>query len=40
MDGRKQLHATDFGVLVLAMAMEIATKEIVFDSLPTVDLRY
>ena len=37
LDGRKQLHTTDSGVLALAMAMEIATKEIIFDSLPTID---
>ena len=37
LDGRKQLHTTDCGVLALAVTMEIATKEIIFDSLPTID---
>ena len=37
LDGRKQLHTTDCGVVVPVMTMEIATKEIIFDSLPTID---
>ena len=40
LDGRKQLHSIDCGVLVLAMTMEITTKENIFDSLMTTDLRY
>ena len=40
LDGRKQLHTTDYGVLVLVMAMGIAIKEIIFDLLLTIDLRY
>ena len=40
LDGRKQLHSIDFGVLVLAMTMEITTNENIFDSLMTTDLRY
>ena len=40
MDGRKKLNITDCWVFALALAMEIATKEIIFDSLPTIDLRY
>ena len=40
LDGRKQLNTTDCGVFVLAMAVQIAAKEIIFDSLPTIDLRY
>ena len=37
---RKQLNTTDYGVFVLVIAMEIVTKEIIFDSLTTIDLRY
>ena len=37
LDGRKQLHTTDCGAIALAMTMEKATKEIIFDSLPTID---
>ena len=40
LDGRKQLNTTDCGVFVLAVGMEIGTKEIIFDSLTTIDLRY
>ena len=40
LDGRKQLNTTDCAIFVLAMAMEIATKEIIFHSLTTIDLRY
>ena len=40
LNGRKLLNATDSGVFVLTMAMEMATKEIIFDSLPTIGLRY
>ena len=40
LDGRKQLNTTDCGVFVLGMAVEIAAKEIIFDSLPNIDLRY
>ena len=40
LDDRKQLHTTDCGVFVLEMAIEIATTEIIFDSLPTIDFRY
>ena len=40
LDRRKQLNTTDCGVFVLAMAVQIAAKEIIFDSLPTIDLRY
>ena len=40
MDDRKKLNITDCWVFALAMAMEIATKEIMFDSWPTIDLRY
>ena len=40
LDDRKQLHTTDCGVLVRAMTTKIATKEIIFDSLTTIDLRY
>ena len=39
LDGRKQLTTTDCGVFILVMAMEIATKGIMFDSLATIDLR-
>ena len=39
LDGRKQLHTTGCRVFLLAMAMEIATKEIIFDSLSSGDLR-
>ena len=37
---RKQLNTTDSGVFVLVMAMEIAARGIIFDSLPTIDIRY
>ena len=40
LNGRKQLNTTDCRVFVLAMAMEIATKEIIFDSLATIELRF
>ena len=39
LDGRKQLTTTDCGVFILLMTMEMATKEILFNSLPTIDLR-
>ena len=35
LDGRKQLHTSDCGVFVLEIAMEI-----IFGSLPIIDLRY
>ena len=38
LDGRRQLHTTDYGIFFLAMAMEIDTKQIIFDSLSTIDL--
>ena len=40
LNGRKKINTTDCGVFVQAMVMEIATKEIIFHSLTTIDLRY
>ena len=40
LNGRKKLNSTDCGVLVLTMGEEIATKEIIFHSLTTIDLRH
>ena len=39
-DGKKQLHTIDCGVLFLAMTMKISTKENIFDSLLATDLKY
>ena len=39
-NGRKNLNTTGCRAFVLAMAMEIATKEIIFHSFTTSDLRY
>ena len=39
-NGKKKLNRTDYGVCILAMGMEIATKEIIFHSLTTIDLTY
>ena len=40
LDDRKQLNTTDCWVFILAMAMKIATKEIIFHALTTINLRY
>ena len=40
LDSSRKRYTSHCGVLVLAMAMEIAKKEIIFHSLTTIDLRY
>ena len=40
LDGRKQLHTTVCEVFILEMAMETVTKQVIFDSLLTIDLRH
>ena len=38
LNGKKNLNTTDYGVFILAMGMEIPTKEIIFHLLTTIDL--
>ena len=40
LNGKKKLNTTDYGVFILAMGMEIATKEIIFHLLTTTDLTH